>query len=284
MAASSMKDIKRRIKSVESTMQITRAMQLVASSKLRRAKEKAEATRPFFNTLYTVMSEIAEGTKGFSSRYTTAREVKSTGYIIIGGERGLAGGFNANVFKLSDAHMAGKNPQIVAIGKKSCEYYQKSGFPMPLSYTGVGEEMDVPEAYAMARSILELYDQGVFDELYLSYTNFVSALTQEPAVIKVLPINLDPENKAEGPGVLTIYEPSPEEVFDAIVPEYIAGILHGAIVESFAAEQAARRTAMETATDNAQELVDDLSLRYNRARQAAITQEITEIVAGAGAQ
>ena len=138
-------------------------------------------------------------------------------------------------------------------------------------------------SYAIAQAILKLSDQGEFDELYISYTNFINTLTQEPAIIKVLPVNLEPSGQPAGPGVLTIYEPSPEEVFDAIVPEYVAGILHGAVVESFASEQAARRTAMETASDNAQELVNDLDLKYNRARQAAITQEITEIVAGAGA-
>ena len=191
MAASSMKDIKRRIKSIQSTMQITKAMELVASCKLRRAKEKAEETRPFFNTLYGVMSEIAAGTKGFTSVYPTPRPVKHMGYIVIGGERGLAGGFNSNVFKLSDAHMKGKNPQIIAIGKKSCEYYKKSGHPVALDYIGVGEQMDVPEAFAMARTILKLYDEGVFDELYISYTNFVSSLTQEPAILKVLPVSLD---------------------------------------------------------------------------------------------
>ncbi len=283
MAASSMKDIKRRIKSVQSTMQITKAMELVASSKLRRAKEKAEETRPFFDTLYAVMSEIAEGTKGFTSRFTTPREVKSVGYIVVGGERGLAGGYNSNVFKLSDAHMKGKDAKVIAIGKKSCEYYRKSSHPVVLEYSGVGEHIDVPESYAIAQAILKLYDQGEFDELYISYTNFINTLTQEPAIIKVLPVNLEPSGQPAGPGVLTIYEPSPEEVFDAIVPEYVAGILHGAVVESFASEQAARRTAMETASDNAQELVNDLDLKYNRARQAAITQEITEIVAGAGA-
>lgn len=281
MANASMKDIKRRIKSVESTKKITKAMELVASSKLRRAKERAEKNRTFFTTLYETMVEIATKTEHFDSEYTRTRPVKTSCCVVIAGERGLAGGYNSNVLKLADAQMEGKRSRVIAIGKKAAEHYQRSTHRMIGSYVGVCEDMTLSDTFEMAKAILALYQKGEIDELYVVYTNFVTALAQEPAVLKLLPIDFGGAGE-EGLDLVE-YDPSPQAVFDEIVPMFLAGMLYGAVVESFASEQGARRTAMESASDNASELVDALNLMYNRARQSTITQEITEIVGGAEA-
>lgn len=278
----SMKDIKRRIRSVESTKQITKAMELVASSKLRKAKERAEASRPYFNALYQAISDIAYNNTDFSSAYTQRREAKKSLYIVIAGDRGLAGGYNANIFRLAGQEMAGKDASVIAIGKKACEHYSRGPHRLAAQYPGVAEEINIVTAGEIAREVIRQYQAGEADEVYLLFTQFVTALTQTPTALKVLPLSFE----GEEPGAhreLVIYEPSAEAVFDHIVPEYVAGMILGAAVESFASEQGARRTAMEAATDNADEMISDLSLRYNRARQGAITQEITEIVSGATA-
>ncbi len=285
MAGASMKDIKLRIKSVESTMQITKAMELVASSKLRRAKERVERTRPFFNILHETLMDIAYSNKEFSSPYIMTREVKKSCYVVVAGDRGLAGGYNANVFKMAAQHMAGKDAVVLPVGKKTVEYFERRGVPMITTDYRVVEDIGLTTCYAMAELICRQYLERKFDEVYVVYTNFVSMLSQDPAVLKVLPLNFDrtqaTNDSARG---LMIYEPSSEEVYDRIVPQYVSGILYGAVAESLASELGARRTAMEAANKNAGEMVEDLSLRYNRARQAVITQEITEIVSGAEAQ
>ena len=285
MAGASMKDIKLRIKSVESTMQITKAMELVASSKLRRAKERVERTRPFFNILHETLMDIAYSNKEFSSPYIMTREVKKSCYVVVAGDRGLAGGYNANLFKMAAQHMADKDAVVLPVGKKTVEYFERRGVPMITTDYRVVEDIGLTACYAMAELICRQYLERKFDEVYVVYTNFVSMLSQDPAVLKVLPLNFDrtqaTNDSARG---LMIYEPSSEEVYDRIVPQYVSGILYGAVAESLASELGARRTAMEAANKNAGEMVEDLSLRYNRARQAVITQEITEIVSGAEAQ
>lgn len=280
MANASMKEIRHRMKSVESTMKITRAMELVASSKLRRAKERAEKNRKFFTTLYETMSDIVTTTEKFDSQYTRTRPVRTSCCVVIAGERGLAGGYNANVLKAADAQMAGKRSHVIAIGKKAAEHYQRSSHRMIGSYVNVCEDMTLSDTFEMANAILFLYQKGEIDELYVAYTNFVTALSQVPALLKVLPIDFGGKEYHQD---LVTYDPSPQVVFDEIVPIFLAGMLYGAVVESFASEQGARRTAMESASDNASELVERLELLYNRARQSTITQEITEIVSGAQA-
>ena len=280
--ASGMKDIKRRIKSVESTMQITKAMELVASSKLRRAKERAEASRPYFNLLYEAISEIANNNTDFSSIYTRERPVKNSLYIVIAGDRGLAGGYNSNIFKLVNAESAGKNVSVIAIGKKAAEHYERSGFSLLSSYPGIAEDIDIITANQIADEVIEKFRAKEIDEVFIVFTQFVSALTQTPTVLKMLPLSFEGED-LPGSRELVIYEPSAEAVFDSIIPEYMGGMILGAVIESFASEQGARRTAMEAASDNADAMISDLSLQYNRARQGAITQEITEIVSGAQA-
>ena len=289
MAASNMKDIKRRIKSIESTMQITKAMQLVASSKLRKAKERADNARLFFDTLYETMCEIAKNAPEFSSVYTKKREIRTVLMIVIAGDRGLAGGFNSNILKLAyrrakEISETGKTVEIVAIGKKSVEYFEKREFTLRAKYSEIAEGMDIYDAADIVDTIMGHYSNALCDSIELFYTSFLNTLTQETKSYVLLPLEVD-KNRNDGKATsLTEYEPSAEAVFDSIVPRYISGILFGAVVDSFAAEQAARRTAMESASDNAGEIIGELQLVYNRARQASITQEITEIVGGSQIQ
>ena len=277
-----MKDIKRRIKSVESTMQITKAMELVASSKLRKAKEKVENSRPYFNTLYDTMRKISRSTKGLKYQFTVDRDTGKKGYIVVAGDRGLAGGYNSNVLKTAVSHMDNQKYPVIAVGKKSMDFFNKRGYPLHGKFSSGAESIDVAEIHQISEEAIALYKSGEIDELYIVFTKFVSTLTQEPQIIKLLPLKFDDEGAA-AKSSLTVYEPSPEGVFDYLVPKYIDGIIFGAIVESFASEQGARRTAMESATDNAEDMIGSLQLKYNRARQATITQEISEIVAGAEA-
>lgn len=276
-----MKDIKRRIKSVGSTRQITKAMELVASSKLRKAKQRAEQARPYFTELYRSMCEIASANTDFSTVFTQKREVKNRLFIVVAGDRGLAGGYNSNVLKLAAAAHAddAEKPKIIAVGKKSIEYFSKRGYDIVGSFPNVAEDIKPAMAYDIANIAIDMFRNGEVDDVQLFYTMFVSSLTQEPQQMSVLPMATQ---KLENYGTMD-YDPSPEAVFDRIVPRFTASLLQCAVVESYASEQGARRTAMESATDNADEMIASLSLLYNRARQASITQELTEIVGGANA-
>ena len=288
MATANLKDIKRRIKSVGSTMQITKAMELVASSKLRHAKEKAERAEPFFNMLYQMMCQIVAESGDFQSTFLQHHTGGAVLLIAIAGDRGLAGGFNSNVFKqvqirMEELQTAGREPVVIAIGRKAVEYFQRRNVRILAEFENIGEDITVYKALDIAERIVTLYEKGDVQAVELIYTNYVSPLVQEAHHMHVMPV----EHLEHAPGgyhALTTYEPSPEAVFDALIPKYLAGMLYCAVIESFAAEQAARRLAMENATDNATVMITDLSLVYNRARQSAITQEITEIVSGANAQ
>ncbi len=283
MAAGNMKQIKRRIKSVSSTMQITKAMELVASSKVRRAKERVERSKPYFETLFHAVERIAKQNREKGSIYTKPREIKNSLFIVIAGDRGMAGGYNSNVFKMTAEAMKGKQVSVITIGKKAQEYYAKRNIKSVADHVGIAETMRIADTHAIVNQSLELYEQGVVDEVYLCYTEFVSSMTQVPQCKRLLPIHFEhSEMETEKSAVLTEYDPSPEAVLKAVVPEYLNGLLYGAVVESFASEQSARRMAMESASDNASEMIQGLNLSYNRARQASITQEITEIISGSG--
>ena len=277
-----MKAIKRRIKSVGSTKQITNAMQLVASSKLRKAKIRAEQTRPYFNELYKTMCEIASANDDFSTVFTTKREVKSKLFIVIAGDRGLAGGYNSNVLKMAVAahEKDAQKPKIIAIGKKSAEYFEKHEYDVVASFANIAEDIKPNTAQDIVDIAIRMFTSGEIDEVDVFYTMFISSMSQEPETMKLLP--LDTAN-LEATSKMT-YDPSPEAVFNRIVPKFTASLLMCAVVESFASEQGARRTAMEAATDNADAMTENLSLLYNRARQASITTEIIDIVSGASAQ
>ena len=282
MASGNMKDIKRRMKSVQSTMQITKAMELVASSKMRRAKERVERARMYFNTMYENFTRIVEDSKGADSPFLRERPVQHSLFIVIAGDRGLAGGYNANVLKLAQREMEGKNPVLLTIGRKAQEHFAKRDVEIMASYLNVAEALQISDTHAITDDIMKAFQHGKIDEVYLCYTNFVSPMTQEAVSIRLLPVPTIREDRPSHKPALIEYDPSPEAVFNAIIPEFLCSILFGAVVESFASETAARRMAMESASDNASEMIGELELSYNRARQAAITQEITEIVAGSG--
>ncbi len=280
MAADNMKDIKRRIKSVGNTMQITKAMELVASSKLKRAKKRSDDSKPFFTTLYETMENIVKNNTDFSSIYTYDREVKKSLYIVISGDRGLAGGYNINLFKSLISDIKDKqNTDLLCIGKKALEYFTRLDFNIRESYIDVLEDMDIATSSDISNIIIAGFIENKYQQVYLTYTKLVSPLEQTPKTIKILPLRID-KNSNNFKQSFIEYEPSGEEVFNSIVPKYISGIVYGACIESFASEQSARRIAMESASDNAKDMINTLSLKYNRARQAAITQEISEIVAG----
>ena len=282
MAGVSMKDIKSRIKSMESTKQITKAMEMVAASKLRGAQDRVLASRPYFEVLYQTMHDIASSSSDMSSCFVQKPRGEKYCFIVIAGDRGLAGGYNTNVLKLAMAEMAGKDVVVQPIGKKATEYFRSHNVPILSTLYPVAESLNPGECFTMANTICKEYHAGTFDHVILCYTNFVSVLTQTASSLPLLPLSIVADGKKRDPRKgLTIYEPDPVSVFNAIVPEYLGGVIYGALRESLCSEQAARRTAMDSATKNAEEMIDSLSLQYNRARQGAITQELTEIVAGA---
>ena len=283
MASGNMKAIKRRIKSVSSTMQITKAMELVSSSKLRKAKDKAEAGRPYFEKLYEMMTEIAESKKDFKSPFTEKREIKNRLFIVIAGDRGLAGGYNSNLLKsaLVDCRNDENKPKIIAIGKKAIEFFEKRDFELVGKYPLLAETAKTADCADIATMAIEMFRREEVDQVKIFYTTFVSPLVQNPVSMDILPIEKDEEGD-EVPTLIT-YDPAPESVFNRIVPKFTMSLIYCALSDAYASEQSARRNAMENATDNAEKMIGELSLKYNRARQEKITNEINEIVSGANA-
>lgn len=284
MASSNIKDIKRRIKSVESTMQITKAMELVSSSKLRKAKERAENSREYFHSMYDIICQTA--IESPISVYTRPipKESATPLIIVIAGDRGLAGGFNSNVLKLAQSKIDdfNGNVKILPIGRKAVEHFQKRSYEVVDSMVNIAEHMTIYKAEHITDTIMELFNSNKINTIELIFTNYVSPILQEARSMTLLPIpNIQSSDEKSKTKTITEFNPSPEEVFSMLVPKYIAGMIYCTIVDSFASEQASRRSAMENATNNATDMIDNLSLEYNRARQSAITQELTEIVSGA---
>ena len=280
MAGASMKDIKLRIKSVESTMQITKAMQLVATSKLRRAKERMENSKPYTRIAQQAVAAAVASCEDVTVPFVTPRPVKRRCYVVIAGDRGLAGGYNANIFKGVTAHAEGVEYCVLPMGRKAVERFQRYGVESLSNDLTRVEGVTVGTCYKLAEMLIEGYKAERFDELWLVYTSFQSMMSQEVRIDQLLPIP-KPEEEAEKTLVDTVYELSAAETLEMIMPDYLSGRLYSALCDSFASEVSARRTAMDSATKNAGEMIADLTLKYNRARQGAITQEITEIVAGA---
>lgn len=279
MAGISTKEIKNRIRSMESTKQITKAMEMVAASKLRHAQNRVLSSRPYFEILYSTITDIVDSNTDFSSPYLVSRPVRRSVYVVIAGDRGLAGGYNSNILKLVQSQIGEKDVTVLPIGKKAVDFFKSRGIPTLTESYAEAADVSVGDCFSIAKQLSKAYLAGEFDEVVIGYTNFVSVLSQTPATLRLLPL-LQSEGKRSGGGSDILYEPDSVTVFDAIVPEYLGGILYGALCESRAAEQAARRTAMDSATQNAEDMIAELSLKFNQARQAAITQEITEIVAG----
>ena len=280
MAGVSTKEIKNRIRSMESTKQITKAMEMVAASKLRRAQAQITNSRPYFEIMYATIQNIVNTTHFYPQPYLAPAgyEGKNIAYIVIAGDRGLAGGYNNNILRMAFAEMHDKNVIVLPIGKKSLDFFRARRMPLFSTSYGDAEEVSVSDCFSIAKTLCRDFHLGRFDEIRIAYTNFVSVLSQTPSTMKLLPLTYGGRTAAASSDIM--YEPSGYDVFKAIIPEYLGGVLYGALCESRAAEQAARRTAMDSATQNADEMIADLSLKFNQARQAAITQEITEIVAG----
>ncbi|MBR3978368.1 MAG: ATP synthase F1 subunit gamma [Oscillospiraceae bacterium] len=280
MAGVSTKEIKNRIRSMQATRQITKAMEMVAASKLRRAQSQVLSARPYFEALYGTIHDIVDANSDFASPYLQKRDGNKVLYVVIAGDRGLAGGYNSNVFKLVMAELAGKEATVLPVGKKAVEFFKSRNVNTLAVHYGDAANVSLGDCFTVAKLLSKAFLKGGYDEIYVAYTSFVSVLTQTPAVLRLLPL-IRQETGKEGERVSDIlYEPDSVRVFEEIIPEYLGGMLYGALCESRAAEQAARRTAMDSATSNADEMIDKLSLEFNRARQAAITQEITEIIAG----
>ncbi len=260
-------------------MHITKAMELVASSKMKRARARMDGSRFYRTVLAEAFSDLAAS----DTPYAKIRENLPALYIVIAGDRGLAGGYNGNIFKLV-ARSVGEGDIVLPIGRRAAEYYARRGYAAFDGESYSAENVTSADCARIAREIKTRFDAGQIGAVYVASTRFVSMLSQEAGLQKLLPLE-KPETaeKSGEPRASVLYEPDAETVLSAIIPEYIAGTLYSAAAESFAAELAARRSAMDTATKNAAGMIDELSLRYNRARQSAITQEITEIVAGAQA-
>ena len=264
---------------MESTRQITKAMEMVAASKLRQAQAKIACSRPYFETLYSTITKIVESGTELSSPYLYRESTGKVLYIVIAGDRGLAGGYNSNILKLVMQRLQDKEATVLPIGKKAVDHFRPKQIPILTEAYPEAAEVDIGDCFSIAKLLAKAYRSGQFDEIHVAYTGFVSVLSQTPTTLRLLPLS-DSATAKHGSNTDIVYEPSAEEVFNAIVPEYLGGVLYGALCESRASEQAARRTAMDSATQNAEDMIADLSLKYNQARQAAITQEITEIVAG----
>jgi F-type H+-transporting ATPase subunit gamma len=284
--AKGMREIKRQIKSVQNTKQITKAMEMVAASRLRRAQAAAEASRPYADKLKEVVSSIAAGGKGLEHPMLQTRDVKKTGYLIVTSDRGLAGGYNANVLRrvmqeIKENHSSPSEYVIFVIGRKARDYFRQRHIAVAEEVTGLPDSPKFADIKKIAASAVKSFEMGTCDKLYLVYNRFINAITQEPTIKQLLPM----EN-VDGTAAVADYEyePSAEGVLEVLLPKYAETLIYSAVLEGKASEFGARMTAMNSATKNATKMIGSLTLVYNRARQASITQEISEIVAGANAQ
>ncbi len=279
MSGSSMNDIKARIKSVQSTMQITKAMELVATSKLRRAKERAESSRKYHELLASAIADIEATSEAGLSLWGEKREEPKTLFIAVAGDRGLAGGYNSAIFKMTDILAKDGKFAVLPIGKKAVEYFGRRKCEIFDGGCASAAEFGVGNAMKIGQAVTSAFAEGKIDKVVLVYTKFVSMITQLPVYEELLPLERGENSKERD----AMYDSDPEELLARIVPEYVGGIIFSSVCEAVASESAARRTAMNSANKNAGEIIDTLMLKYNRARQAVITQEITEIVSGADA-
>lgn len=299
----SLKDIKGRMRSIDSTKKITNAMNLVATSKLNKAKIAALQSRPFFHKILSTMQSIAKNANEISSPLLGSNDSDKKLIIALAADRGLCGGYNANICKMVMHDVEDKTKaEIVVVGKKGKSQFASKGYTISKEILGVSESPTYSVAKEIADHVINKFGKGEVGEVYLAYTAFKSSIQQEPVMIRLLPIDMNNVEEEEAkqknlanetelgelnnkhiPSDVLMYEPSPEAVLGYVIPRYIADMVYGAMVESAASEQGARMTAMDSATENAEEIIAKLDIQYNRARQAAITQELTEIVGGAEA-
>jgi len=282
--AESTRDIKRRIRGISNTRQITKAMELVSSAKLRRAREQMEKSRPYYNTVYSNIRKALSTAGNIRHPYLDVRDVNNSLYIVITADRGLAGGFNSNIIRKVENEIRDKKDKsyLITVGLKGKEYFERRGYNVIEKFVGITEEPYFSDAREIGKIVMDLYRKKEIDEVKIIYTEFITTISQEVKELKLLP-NEEIKKDIEVKNSVVEFEPSPEEVLDYLIPKYIESVIYGALIESSSSQQGARRTAMESATDNADEMIDELQLSYNRARQAAITAEISEIVTGAEA-
>lgn len=281
----SLREIETRINSTKKTSQITKAMQMVAAAKLNRAEMNAKAFVPYMEKIQEVTQSIAAGSNEVEHPMLLSRPVKRTGYLVITGDRGLCGPYNSNVLRkvyntIQEKHQSNDEFVIIAIGKMGREFFQNRGMNVILEMHGLPDQPSFTNIAEITSKAVGMFSDGTFDELYMFYNHFVSAMTQEVTKTKVLPLtNLDESQQVNS----YEYEPSAEEILEILLPQYAESLIYGALLDAKASEHAATMTAMKSATDNAMDIIDDLTLQFNRARQAAITQEITEIIGGVAA-
>ena len=282
----SMRDIKRRKASIQSTGQITKAMKLVSTVKLQKSRNKAEASRPYFNLMYETIASMLEKSGTMDHKYLRAGGSGRKAVIAITSNRGLAGGYNNNIVKLisGSEELPAKDTNVYAIGRKGIEGLTRKGYEIAADCSDVIDEPQYQDASDLTKELLEAFGRGEISEIYLAYTSFKNTVVHIPKLVKLLPFTMEAGDKGEAPKAQALmnYEPNAEEVLDMIIPKYMSSLIYGALLEAVASENGARMTAMDSATKNAEEMLGKLELQYNRARQGAITQEITEIVAGSG--
>ncbi len=284
MAGSGTRDIKRKIRSVNSTMQITKAMELVSTAKLKRARNRMDITKPYFETIQSAVTDILGSDRTIKTRYISDKEIVKTLYIVITSDRGLCGGYNANVIKKSLESVTNKeDAQFLTIGRRGNDVLSRHDYNIIDSFLYISEKPEHIHASQISKIAIELYNKGEVDAIQLVYTRFASTISQVATALQLLPIERSEFEESDELTEFINYEPSPEDVLRYIIPKYVESTIYGGLIESAASEQAARRVAMESASDNAEEIIDELVLFYNQARQAAITQEISEIVGGAEA-
>jgi len=281
----SMKDIKRRKNSVASTQQITKAMKLVSTVKLQKARQKAEETTPYFEYMYNTVCSMLAKAGNIEHPYLKENGSAKKAIIVISSNRGLAGGYNSNMFKIvRDSGLEKDDVVLYTIGHKAAETLNSRGYYTAKDYSEVMEAPTYADAMVVCKDVLDAYEAGEIGEIYLAYTHFKNTVTQVPKLMKLLPVVIDEEDvKGSDSNVLMNFEPNEEEALGMIIPKYVTSLVYGALIEAVASENGARMQAMDNATSNAEEIISDLTLKYNRARQSSITQELTEIVAGAEA-
>lgn len=280
----SMRDIKRRKSSIQSTQQITKAMKLVSTVKLQKAKSRAEEANPYFNYMYQTVTSVLAKSGNMNHPYLMKNESEKKAMVVITSNRGLAGGYNSNIVKLiTNGELKKEDLELYTIGNKGREALERRGYTIKASYPEVIESPDYTDAMAICKQVLEDYQNGEIGEIYLAYTHFKNTVVHEPKLMKLLPVEFEESEVTENSNVLMNYEPTEEEALDMIIPKYITSLFYGALVEAVASENGARMQAMDSATSNAEDMISDLTLKYNRARQGSITQELTEIIAGAEA-
>ncbi|MDO4296320.1 MAG: ATP synthase F1 subunit gamma [bacterium] len=283
----SMRDIKRRRESIQSTEQITKAMKLVSTVKLQKSRTKAETTKPYFNMMYETVRAMLEKSANMTHPYLTAGNSGKKAVVLITSNRGLAGGYNSNMIRLIAAN--GFTPEdtvIYAVGRKGKEGLLRKGFEVPKDYSEVINSPLYQDAAEITQDLLDAFQKGEICEIYLAYTSFKNTVVHIPKLLSLLPVKLEEREQSEQKAALTApmnYEPNEESALNAIIPKYISSMVYGALMEAAASENGARMNAMDNATSNAEDMIAELSLQYNRARQGSITQELTEIIAGANA-